>query len=389
MGFKNSKKQAREEAREQRPLTAEEAAAQLRNEAAALRRNFATMLKVVINQASHWKGEADPEQRFANLVECVFAFGEAASRACPSHEKEAWEAACLVACQTAADDAIMGDHLGFWVALDGRRLLTNGKVRMLSALFGMGVYSEQRKEGSTSGISGTCAFEEAPKIGQGEEIDQWIVSASAIVVKGLKWQEAADVRTLCETRKGACSWPRPAEQPGSKMSRAEAAAMAWLGEVLPMLHGEVRRPDALAMMVPAAEALEQAALLVERPSKAYEVDRMIWLCKEGMRLLEHELASSGRAGEWLELNEALMASTAASWAAAGGASLGAAKHQIVFDAITAELKSGLIPASQAAIAGILGPLSIARARLYALSEAAELRAFDGDSPRPARRSLRM
>ena len=389
MSFKNLKKQAREEAREQRTPTAEEAAAQLRNEAAALRRNFETMLKMVINQASHWKGEADPEQRFANFVDCVFAFGEAASRACPNHEKEAWQATCIVACQTAADDAIMGDHLGFWVALDGRRLLTNGKIRMLDALFGMGVYSEQRKEGSTSGISGSFSFEEAPKIGQGEDIDKWILYASAIVAKGLDFKDAADVRNLCKTRKGACSWPRPAEPSGSKMSRAQAAAMTWLGEALPMLHGEVRRPDALAMMVPAAEALEQAGLLVERPSKDDEVDRMIWLCKEGMRLLEHELASSGRAGEWLELNEALMASTAASWAAKGGASLGAAKHQIVFDAITAELKSGLIPASQAAIAGILGPLSIARARLYALSEAAELRAFDCDSPRPARRALRM
>ena len=370
----------------------ENAQLELRGEAMALRKNIATTLKTVINQAGYWVEEENPEQRFANFVGCVFAFGQAASIACPEHTREVWEATCGVASRAAADDAILGELLGAFVSCGRNNLVTKGKVRLTATLMGWGGYSEERRAGTASGISGHWMFGGSPKVGSGEDFNAWIRSACGIVALGMSEFDGQEMKVLCYARKGPCSWPRPAEPLNSKMSGAEVAAMAWLGEILPMLHGEVGRLDGLAVMRSAAEKLQQAALQVERPGEAADgVDRLVAVCKEGAGLLERELKSSGRASEWIELRDALAGSRAASWAVDASVDCGQkeAKGQIIFDAIFAALEPGLIPVSASAIEGIRGPLSEARVKLFALSEAAELRGSGGAAPHPRRQSLRM
>lgn len=365
---------------------------ELRGEAMALRKNLATIFKTVVNHVSYWVEEENPEQRFANFVGCVFAFGQAASIANPERTKEVWEATCVVASQAAADDAILGKLLGAFVSCGRNNLITKGKVRLAKTLITYGGYSEERSVGTKSGISGLWVFGGSPKVGSGEDFNAWMRSVCEIVALGMSEFDGQEMKVLCYARKGPCSWPRPVEPLNSKMSGAEVAAMAWLGEVLPMLHGEVRRLDGLAAMRSSAEKLQQASKSVERPSEAADgVDRLVAICKEGARLLARELTSSGRAGEWIELRDALAGSRAASWAVdacVDGSQ--AAKGQVVFDAIVAALDPGLIPVSASAIAGIREPMSDARVKLFALSEAAELREFGGeDSARAPRRSLRM
>lgn len=386
-----------EKLREQRMAAAAEATEEVgpeqAAESAAMRKALVSMLTVAIDQAKHWTEEKSPGQRFEKFSQCLFAFGQASSMACPRHVKEAWESVGIVACHAAAEDEILREELGL-LTMDGRRGLSFiGKKQLTSSLSQLGELSPEQGEGLISGLSGAWTFGAAPKVGLGQELgelSEWISSAGSIVAMGTTSAARLEIEKLFFASGKSWEWPRKADR--ASMSAAEIAAIEWLGDVLPMLRGEVRRENGLATMMAAAGQLAQCASQANRPSEEAEtIDRLAGICKEGWRFLEKELISSGRACDWREINDSLSASSASSWAAGRSAYGGesAAKDLVIFDAVGEALKSGKIPMSQSAIDGILDPLLAVRAMLHAISEATELGGIGGGSAKPARRAMRM